>query len=260
MISCKLYGQLGNQMFQYAATIATALKYGDKYLIPNRTQNEEVWKSHHFENVNYRDISRGQILPAWQHWKEPSHSYTEIPDEYGRRLMLDGYFQSYKYFEDYLPEIKKAFGFNTIGYTTPRKSTFIHVRRGDYLKYPTKHPVVTIEYLKEAMEISASKGVTHFDCFSDDMEWVKENLNKDLFPNYTFDYYTGNGALVDLEMMTMTQNCIISNSTFSWWGAYLNANPNKIVITPDEKNWFGIENKHLSVVDLLPKEWIRIKY
>ncbi|MDP4268316.1 MAG: alpha-1,2-fucosyltransferase [Bacteroidota bacterium] len=253
VISCKLYGQLGNQMFQYAATIATALKYNLPYCVPKHTLNDKVWKPYYFEGVNYCD----EKLSDATIWKEPSHAYHEIPKPEGN-LILDGYMQSYKYSQDYLPEIRKAFGFEF--YDSKAECTFIHVRRGDYLKYPLHHPVVTVQYLTEAMKISEEKGVTHFSCFSDDIEWVKKNINKEKFPEYTFEYSDGNSEMIDLKLMVCCKNAIISNSTFSWWAAYLNNNPNKIVITPDESNWFGPNNKHLDVKDLLPENWLRIKY
>lgn len=252
-ISIKLYGQLGNQLFQYAACIAASLKYNIPYYIPSHTLNDEVWKPYYFENVNYcnEELANAKV------WKEPSHAYHEIPEPKGN-LILDGYFQSWKYSMDYLTEIRKLFGFEF--YKSKSECTFIHVRRGDYLKYPLQHPVVNIFYLIEAMKVSESFGFTHFFCCSDDMKWMKENINKEKFPKYTFEYSEGNSDLADLKLMVCCKNGIISNSTFSWWAAYLNNNPDKFIITPDENNWFGINNKHLSVEDLIPESWIRIKY
>lgn len=242
-------------MFQVAATIATSLKYKIPYCIPKHTLNDKVWKPYYFENVNYCDDN--DVIAVQKVWKEPSHAYHEIPMP-TRSIVLDGYFQSELYFKDYLPEIRKVFGFEF--YESKAECTFIHVRRGDYLKYPLLHPVVTVEYLTQAMNISADNGFTHFSCFSDDIAWVKENINTDKFPDYTFEYSRDNSEIMDLKLMVCCKNCIISNSTFSWWAAYLNNNPDKIVITPDESNWFGVNNKHLSVKDLLPESWIRIKY
>lgn len=255
MVSVRLYGGLGNLLFQMAACIATSLRYNVPYCIPKHTLNDKVWKPYYFENVNYCDANNPIVLQKV--WKEPSHAYHEIPMP-TRNIVLDGYFQSWRYSVDYLPEIRKAFGFEF--YESKAECTFLHVRRSDYLKYPLLHPVVNVEYLTQAMKISEERGFTHFACFSDDIDWVRENINKDKFPNYTFEYSEDNSEMVDLKFMVCCQNSIIANSTFSWWAAYLNNNPNKFVITPDESNWFGVSNKHLSVEDLLPKDWIRIKY
>lgn len=251
MVSARLYGQLGNQLFQYAAVLSTSLKYDIPYCIPKHTLNDKVWKPYSFENINYCDIE----LIGSKIWKEPSHAYHEIPKPEGN-LIFDGYMQSYEYFQDYLPEIRKSFGFDDL--PTNYDTVSIHVRRSDYLKYPTKHPVVTLEYLKKAVNLI--EGDCYFEIFSDDLEWCKQNLNKEFFDDREFDYVPVGDAILDMKYMAMAEHNIIANSTYSWWAAYLNNNPDKIVVTPDESNWFGRDNKHLDVSDLLPKEWVRIKY
>lgn len=242
-------------MFQVAATIATSLKYKIPYCIPKHTLNDKVWKPYYFENVNYCDDN--DVISVQKVWKEPSHAYHEIPMP-TRSIVLDGYFQSELYFKDYLPEIRKVFGFDKL--EIKRGVCSIHVRRGDYLLYPDKHPVVTGEYLKQAMlGIIDKTNIRHFKIFGDDIEWNKSHFNI-IGDYYKFEFSENKNEIEDIKEMASCEHNIISNSTFSWWSAYLNNNPDKIVITPDESNWFGVKNKHLSVKDLLPESWIRIKY
>lgn len=243
-------GQAGNQMFQIAATIGTALKYKLPYCIPKHTLNDEVWKPYRFENVNYCD----EELTNAKVWKEPSHAYHEIPKPEGN-LILDGYMQSYKYSQDYLPEIRKAFGFDNLD--TKKGICSLHYRSGDYNFYPNKHPKINFCYIKQALMKMSDFGYEKFLVFSDDIAEIKEILSA---LSFDFEYSENKDAITDMKEMASCQSNIIANSTFSWWAAYLNNNPDKIVITPDESNWFGVNNKHLSVKDLLPESWIRIKY
>lgn len=262
MISVKLYGRLCNQLFQYAACIATSLKYNIPYCIPQHTLNDTVWKPYHFENVNYCD---GLDIPraTTEFYEEKSHSYNEIPKP-KYNLELDGYFQSYKYFQDYLPEIRKAFGFEDL----PKENwCSVHIRLGDYLMYPTKHPIITEVYLKKAMEYFMDKGEFNFMIFSDDYLLASKMIIKTIhsFKKYKEEpfiiFSQGKTELEDLKFMASCKNNIIANSTFSLMAALLNNNPDKIVISPDAKlNWFGPGNAHLDTSTLLPPNFIQIAY
>lgn len=258
LVSCNLIGRQANQMFTIAATISFALRHGLEYHIPAHTLNDSVWKPMftHLENPNWN-----QGLPTIT-IREQGHHYQELgtfdnSDDYN--IIIDGYRQSVKYFEDYLPEVRKAFGFtyNPIYGLT----SCIHIRRGDYLNYPDKHPVVNVTYLEKAVVKMVSRGIVNFHVFSDDMNWCKSFFdNSDLSKFSNFYYSGGSDELEDFKKMLYCPNFIISNSTYSLMAAILSESPNKIVISPDESNWFGEGNKHLDVSDLIPKEFIRIKY
>lgn len=256
MVSCKLYGRLGNQMFQLATAIATAIKWNVPFHMPDRTVNEEVWPNY-FKNI----IPAGgfQML-NWVEYKEPSHAYTEIP-RMGINVVLDGYFQSHMYFYNCMDAIRSAFGFNNLW--TNEGLVSIHVRRGDYLNHPTKHPVITIEYIRKAIEVFSNQDVD-FLIFSDDIQWCKENLNVDFFSSLDlkdrFEYAEVMDPLVDMTYMAMSEHNIIANSSYSVMAALMNNNPNKKVVCPDEGSYFGIENKHLDVSTLMPPDWHRIKF
>lgn len=248
MVTCELIGRLGNQLFQIATTIATALRNETNYKIPPRSLDSRIWPTYftHLPMFGMRD--RVSIR-----YTEPSFAYTPIP--FTNNMMLSGYFQSEKYFKDCREEIIKTFG---LPWRSNKGVVAIHVRRGDYLRFQDKHPVVTMEYLMGAINYFKALGYQDFRVFSDDIKWCKENLHN--VNGLQFMFSEGNNEIQDLQEMSYCEHQIIANSSYSWWGAFLNRNPDKVVITPHEDNWFGISNKHLNVSDLIPKKWIRIKY
>lgn len=263
MVTCKLYGRLGNQMFQIAASLGYAFDHGRNFVMPRSTLNPIVWPNY-FESLFPEKPQYDWMFDTY--YKEKSHEYNEIPRfKIGVGIVLDGYFQSWKYFDEYRDEILTAFEFNEIEKITGVCS--IHVRRGDYLKYQTKHPVVTEDYLLKAIDLIRIKtGINKFMVFSDDFAWCRDFFEDKAIwgpyskrPGNTF-MFSGMPEIEDMKLMASCEHNIISNSTFSWWGAYMNNNPDKMVVTPHEDNWFGPDNKHLNVSDLLPVSWNRIKF
>lgn len=238
MVMPRLYGRTGNQLFQKAAAIGYAMRHGLDYQLKGRNKHYAI------------------IL------KEAAHSYQELPfDENWRGfndIVLDGYWQSAQYFDHCREEVLKEFAFNW-----PHQAGVcsIHVRRGDYLLYPDKHPVVTVEYLQQAIRyISKHTGIHQFMVFSDDIPYCKSIFSILDYCGFVFDYSEGRTEKEDLELMSGCEHHIISNSTFSWWAAYLDQNPNKVVVSPSKDNWFGPGNAHLDTSDLIPESWIQIKY
>lgn len=255
MVTTKLYGRTGNQLFQIAATIAYAHKHKLAYHIPANTENDEIWPPTitHLSNKNYDDRLPRVVL------QEKRHDYQEIQFEEwmrDRNIILSGYWQSEKYFADYREEILEAFNFNWLGLWG---TCGIHVRRGDYLQYPTKHPVVTEKYLDKAIDLMREKiDPTTFVFFGDDTEWLHQYASKlDINPYVISEE---RAPLSDLLGMACCQHQIISNSSFSWWAAWLNHNSDKIVLSPSKENWFGPDNAHLSTETLIPDTWLQIKY
>lgn len=227
------YGRLGNQLFQIAATIGYALKNNDRFIFP-RWQYEPFFNLHGcFGPVNIQN-----------EYSEPRYQYDEIP--YKPNCNLFGYFQSPKYFshcDNFIRQILSP-SFSKM----PRKADTVslHVRRGDYIKYPNHHPMLTQEWYENALsQVPHTKVLV----FSDDMNWCKRT-----FRGNKFEFVEGNSECVDLHIQSICEHNIIANSSFSWWAAYLNDNPNKIVIGP--KNWFGpaLNQTHL-ISDLIPETW-----
>ena len=255
MVTYNHTGRLGNVLFIAAAAIAYAKKHGLEFHPLSKT-HDQFWFPVYLEwlrnpkfNPNLRIVDIHEMR----------HCFDELPfDESWRtkNIRLNGYFQSEKYFAEYRNEIMEAF---RVPYNPVESVVSIHVRRGDYLKYPRKHPVVTMEYIVKAVEHFNLLGYTNFNVFGDDQDWNKKNINSEVFPGCTFDYIYGS-LWSDLEQMSSCQHHIISNSSFAWWGAWLNQNAGKIVVCPHEDNHFGIDNKHLDVSDFYPAEWHRIKY
>jgi hypothetical protein len=124
----------------------------------------------------------------------------------------------------------------------------LHVRRTDYVTSNGYHPVQSIEYYKNAIDIIGD--YDYIFVFSDDIQWCKDNLK---FKNMVF--MEGFSDIEDLHIMSLCQNNIIANSSFSWWGAWLNIHPEKKIIAPT--NWFG-EQANLNTSDMIPSDWIKI--
>lgn len=230
---------MGNQMFQIAATIATALKYNVPYSIPQKALND--WFPVYFNHLPFIPHS-GKMYS--HHETKPE--YEEIKYE-GRTLKLNGYFQSYKYFQDYLSEIREAFNLPMF---LSQNFVSVHVRRGDYLTNPD-FPVLGLQYYYDAISFFIEKGNKWFIIFSDDIPWCKKNINEDLYNDCRILYSEGYTEVQDMGRMACCGNNITSNSSFSVMAALLNINPDKIVVAP--QTLFKNANK-----DMIPENWIRI--
>jgi len=238
------YGRLGNCLFQMAATIGTAAKYGDNYRFPFQPFMNEL---------NIPEWSRGGPMPPnAPTYNEPHFHFAPVPRLSGI-MNLHGYFQSEKYFEHCQDEIRQAFTPDwansnmTLGY---ENYTAIHVRRTDYLTHTGCYNILRMEnYYKRAMEICPSE---RYLIFSDDLEWCKTH-----FVGPQFDFSEQRDPIRDLGNMISCGNQIIANSSFSWWGAWLNPNPDKIVVAPGK--WFGpqLAPTH-DTKDLIPDGWIKV--
>lgn len=235
MVSAQLYGGIGNRMFQEAAAIGYAKEHNERFFMNHL-------------NPHYHTI---QV-------SETGHNYNYIPAQkvYHENVLLNGYFQSEKYFKHAEAEVREYFSAPT---KFEKEICSIHVRRGDYLLYPTKHPVVPVQYIYDAVDyIIGSTNVFSFRVFSDDRQWCMQNLTRQ---DVIIEFMPRSvNARLDMHAMMKCEHNIIANSTFSWWGAWLNPNPNKIVISPSAANWFGPGNAHLDTSDIIPEKWIQIKY
>lgn len=182
----------------------------------------------------------------------------------GNDTLYDGYWQSERFFCHVAKDVRQVFKFNLhlISSLTQRcekdiskcNAVSIHIRRGDYLCDVYQggfSKCVSIEYYKRAIDyICQVVKVPTFYVFSDDMNWVKDNL---LIPSPIYvDWNKGEDSWQDMYLMSRCRHNIIANSTFSWWGAYLNTHVDKIVIAP-KKWWFYLEKD-----DVVPSSWIRL--
>jgi hypothetical protein len=260
MISCSLQGGLGNQMFQIATTVALSLRNNGEYGINLNicyTPNQGHLANKYFDTI-FKNVIKSDNYSFSNFYYEPNFSYNEIP--YQDNLLIRGYFQSEKYFQDYENEIKKLFYFSdehksiienyfNENNLNNKPITSVHIRRGDYLLFSDVHLVCTLDYYKKAIK---TIGDSYFVFISDDINWVKENFISD---NYFIPDF--NDELLDLTLMTMCDNNIISNSSFSWWGAYLNDYSDKKIISPNR--WFSYKGPS-DIQDVLPKEWTKLDF
>ena len=261
-------GRLGNQMFQYAVLRALSLEKGYEMIFPNTlttkpdsafdlTNNQ--WIEVGFYLIDCFELDSLKIDKENILSNTIINSYNESTFEFNSSVFdisdftsLEGYFQSPKYFEKYKDIILKDFTFRS--YILDKANSFIsqypnpisiHIRRGDYVNHPG-YWTITPEYIQEALNHFTDNKYT-FLIFSDDIEWCKQ-----IFPEGVI-FIEGNNQFEDLCLMSLCDHNIISNSSYSWWGAYLNQNKNKKIIEP--KNWFT-PAKPLN--DLYPKAWIII--
>jgi hypothetical protein len=252
MISCNLQGGLGNQMFQIAAATSLAISNNDVYsfnfedcFTPNQGNKSTKYVNNIFKNIPIHSNFNFDKI-----YNEPKFSFSKIP--YQKNLLINGYFQSQKYFEDNSTYIKKLFYINDNDIKKisdkydVKNLTCVHIRRGDYLKFKDFHFTCDINYYQNAMDLIKD---TKFIFISDDMDWVKSNFKSD-----NFLYSKLNDEILDFTLITMCKNVIISNSSFSWWGSYLNNNNGKIIAP---KMWFG-PSGHKDTQDVIPNDWIII--
>lgn len=254
-------GRLGNQMFQYATLKALSLKIGYECYLPNNTVikkdgcfdlTNNKWIEYKLDLLDCFDL-KCSVSNKTQPNIYQEKNFTFESEIFGIKdnTAIEGYFQSYKYFDEYSSEILNDFTFKSfildkckdkiLKYPNP---VSIHIRRGDYVNHPD-YWIVTPEYIQESLNYFNDDEYT-FLIFSDDIEWCKQIFSEEVV------FVEGN-QFEDLCLMSLCKHNIICNSTFSWWGAYLNNNPNKKIIAPNK--WF---NKPLDTKDLIPNNWITI--
>jgi hypothetical protein len=179
---------------------------------------------------------------------------------------MHGYWQSEKYFQAFTKEIRKTFCFANplepsnkvlVKRITDGPSIGLHVRRGDYLmstKTLALYAQCDIGYYNKSISFLRSiYPDARLFAFSDDPQWVEEKILKNLPNSECVKHNIGKLSYRDMQMMAMCDNQIIANSSFSWWAAWLNPRPDKIVITP--KCWFA--NSRLDDTDIVPSQWLR---
>lgn len=243
-VSIKNEGRLGNFCYEAAAGLAYSKRHNMEFTIPSKTHNEK-WSPIYFPwllNPNY-DKTLPQIV-----LRELSHAYNPLPFKEKYRswnVILEGYFQSFKYIDDYRDDVLTAFRipYEKINYVG------LHVRRTDYLLYPKKHIIQTYEWLKTCVLYFVERGYKSFVVCSDDIKWCKETLAPLRIYGVEFSYSEGHDEIADIALLSCCEHLISSSSTFSVWAGWLNRNPDKQVLIPDK--WFGPGEK-LPTHDIIP--------
>lgn len=295
MIVSRMDGGLGNQMFQYALASILAKKNNTDILLDmsffDQTEKRLGHTPRNFElaifNNDYVIASTRELLFFRQLsffnklkrelgfnypkiYYEPSFTYHEMVLVIKTPVYLKGFFQSYKYFIGYENLIKKVFTFpvdtldelneKVIANIKSTNAIAIHVRRGDYVNDVTTqqyHGNCTLDYYLKAISLltARNKDFTLF-FFSDDGGWVQEQFRDLPYPKFFVNHNKRENSWKDMMLMSSCNHNIIANSSFSWWAAWLNANPKKMVIAP--KKWFAKSEKGISAKDLIPPKWIRL--
>ena len=283
MVIVKIIGGLGNQMFQYAYAKSLQLKghtvklditefesyllHGG-YQLNHYTIDIEIASTEEiriFKNIFSKigkklKIDRKSIIEKSLLFNK---KYLSVNNNY-----IEGYFQSEFYFIEHRKIIKEQFQIKSLLSKFTEKiikeiekldsSCSIHIRRGDYIsnnKAKNIHGSCSLDYYENAIKFLNEKGIDgQYFIFSDDIAWVKENLKVE---NAIYiDSEEKRIPHEDIYLMSLCTYNIIANSSFSWWGAWLNSNPNKIVIAP--KRWFLDELKEKESMDIIPYSWVRI--
>ena len=274
MISCKLVGGIGNQLFIIFATIAYSMKYNQSFTFLNTEfigDRKSYWNTFLSPLLKFTTFDK-YLMDNSNIIQEQTFHYKEIvkPDEI-INTQLVGYFQSYKFFDAYYEKIYRIINLKKIKEEIQYKyiknfSNMIsmHFRLGDYKKLQDYHPILKYEYYKNSIQFiinmtgKSNLNILYF-CELDDNDTVSEIIMKlqDCYPECIFE--KADDGIVDWKQMIMMSMCrhnIIANSTFSWWGAYFNTREDKIVCYPDI--WFGRILSHNITVDLFPEKWYKI--
>jgi hypothetical protein len=287
----KLNGGLGNQLFQYAAGRSLAdrlnvplkidLSTFENYKLRGFELNKfnieaEIAKPADTSGINlhpskfnkYRSrlaINFGYTLSSYP-FKEKYYRYDKLFAKITKPVYLEGYWQSEEYFRTSDAHLRREINFKhsfddnseqILKEISQHHAVSLHIRRGDYVTNPSAaavHGVCSLEYYDAAIRLIATRiSQPFFFVFSDDPQWAKENLKM----NHPVHFVEANGPDRGVEDMWLMKSCnhhIIANSSFSWWAAWLNNKPDKIVVAP--KIWF--RDPTINTRDLIPKQWIRL--
>lgn len=255
-------GRLGNNIFQVGAAMRYSQLYNVPWAILPNYHHRQIYK--YFNSSIYR--GNHKRLNLYDAATDELWSYHDLPNV-GTAVKLRGFWQSYRYLDPVKDQFIKWLNFKK--YTDLHDFTSIHIRRTDYIKYSDQFGPVSIDYVRKAMDrISEIKGSypEKFLVFSDDVAWCRGAF-AEYFPNQVFIFSPGlkeqpNGGKNEYEQLSLMSSClnnIIANSSFSYIAAYANQNPDKIVITPSAKDWFGPSSK-LNTKDLLVPDWNQIDW
>jgi len=270
------HGRLGNQLFQYAAIKSYSIKNRLPLILPPANE-------HRISDFNIDFISKSVRwieFASDYNYCQTEFNYNPIIFNYHKRIDIEGFFQTEKYFIDIQEEIQRDFTIKdekiinaSHQIITKIKNKYpgrdlvgIHVRRGDTVPSKTaygdkyigsyspdkalKHPLIQHEYYETAMNQFSNCIFLFFSDTEKDIKWCEEK-----FGNSNNHIYLHYSDLQDLMLMQLCDHNIISNSSFSWWAAWLNNNPERRVISPNKNEWFGVYYSHYNMEDLIPEAW-----
>lgn len=266
MIITKLCGGLGNQLFQWAAAKNVAVKYDTDVLcdlshfgsckaIRTEDRIKEVGES----RITPWGLELDKVLNGLEFVDGNVHSLRPVNEASQCRTLddntyLTGFWQSETYFAENADEIRFDLKLSHIEKNALKSlypfiednTVSVHVRRGDYVNLQHMHPCQTVEYYDKALESIGE--FSNILVFSDDINWCKENFKYD-----NMHFSEGQDNVTDLYTMSLCSHNVVANSSFSWWGAWLNENPSKKVVAPSY--WFA---NGTASENIIPNNWIKI--
>ena len=286
IVSCFLMGGLGNQLFQIFTTMAYCIRYRRKMVLPySETLEVGISRPTYWDtllsgikktttsndNVEYTN----EELMRLPQYREPHHHYKEIPFV-NQNILLFGYYQSYRYFEDKkdyivallsIQQQQQNIKSQCSEYFDPNYVTIsMHFRLGDYKEKQDYHPIMPYEYYENAMfnillyrPFTKPYRVLYF-CEREDNDIVNSHIQRLRNKYDAVEFVKVDDNIEDWKQMLLMSCCdnnIIANSSFSWWAGYLNESPGKFVCYPH--TWFGPKAGH-DVQDMFPCEWNHIKW
>ena len=253
MITIELMGGLGNQLFQIFAVIGYSYSYYTPFFLEQKGLSIGWRKTLYWDTFlsSLRPYLKPDIVNL-RYYRDPHFHFTKIPCLGNNDFKLLGYFQSYKYFDDYKKEIfglidldKKKTELREKVAIDENNTISMHFRLGDYKKIQEHHPILPLNYYETALhKVCNMSGKNDWNilyiCEDQDISHVNESINelRCLFPSLKFERLEGGFAdWEQLLAMSICRHNIIANSTFSWFGAYFNTRPDKLVYYPNI--WFG---------------------
>lgn len=239
-ITSRLQGRTGNLMFQIANGFVRSIIYNRQFTIPSHEAATNHLQNNLFRKLTFLIEKIPDTSTSKHIWSSFPYSNVQPPSN-DQPTVYAGWYQSEKFFEGYKEQVKDLFSptdefhvkvYNELPFMKDSKVAAINIRRGDYLTQPTRHPVITLDYIYEAYKLLPTHD--YLLIMSDDIDWCKENINlpKSLFVDPS-KFWEHDG----LWLLSLCSYFVISNSTFSWWGAWLSNAKDKVVISPS--TWFG---------------------
>lgn len=296
MIIIRVQGGLGNQLFQYALALSLKKRkntkvllditfYMDSFITHGATKRSFILDNFNIKDIEYttdknlvlknsftqkiRRLYERKFLPYYKNTYvvEKDSGFDSLIFEVKTTAYLDGYWQSYKYFENIEKELRSNLILTTelssdsdvllSEIKKQQNSISLHIRRGDYVtKYNKLYYQISLDYYTNSINFIKSKLANDsikIYVFSDDIDWCKQNIKIN-----DSHYFVPNNQKEDFEDLILMSNCshnIIANSTYSWWAAWLNSNQKKIVVCP--KRWFNDSNNNFNTT-IYPTSWNKL--
>jgi len=250
MVTFRNAGRLANYLYECFAAYGYAKKHGLEFTVPNTDRGE--WHPvylRHLISQNFNPNLPTALI------NEAQHSYHELPFSESWRnmnIVLQGYFQSYRYWDFCIDEIRELTKFK---FEPQDNVCGFHIRRGDFLLYPEKHILCPKSYYEEGLKYVMDKmEVKSIKIFSDDIDWCKEN-----FKLYGIEFSEGKTPEEDFQELMNCQAIVAANSSFSVMAATLNSHPNRIVVAPHEDVYFH-KKENLDTSTMYPPDFIKLKF